>query len=271
MSWLKKHVRIIIIAALAAILTLSLVMTALQQAQYRANAQANEEAAAIAGLPSAQEKMSGESPPPESVPPDQPDPAAIPTAAANLAALNLAALREVNPDVTGWIEIPGTELSYPVVQSADNHYYLDHNWKQDANRGGSIFLESTNRADFTDFHTIVYGHRMRDGSMFGSLRHYKEQSYWQEHPNIYVAAENRVYRYAIFSAHESGVRDLTYRLDLVESGLQGEFLQYCADESVINAGGAPEDSRILTLSTCTGNGYRTRWVVHGYLAETWEP
>ena len=194
----------------------------------------------------------------------------IPPDAAALLELNLAALRAVNPDVAGWIEIPGTELSYPIMQGVDNHYYLDHNWKQESNRGGSIFLEATCGADFSDFHTILYGHRMRDGSMFGSLRNYKEQAYWQEHPDIYVAVEGHVYRYAIFSAHESGVHDLTYRLDLVESGLQTEFLQYCASESVIDTGGALDSEHILTLSTCTGNGYRARWVVHGYLAGTWE-
>ncbi len=264
MSWLKRHMRTIAMVILAAILALSLTMTVVQQVQDRENAAVNAAAAELAGLPPSQSRPVVEvdvsAPVADTIPPD----------AAALLELNLAALRAVNPDVAGWIEIPGTELSYPIMQGVDNHYYLDHNWKQESNRGGSIFLEATCGADFSDFHTILYGHRMRDGSMFGSLRNYKEQAYWQEHPDIYVAVEGHVYRYAIFSAHESGVHDLTYRLDLVESGLQTEFLQYCASESVIDTGGALDSEHILTLSTCTGNGYRARWVVHGYLAGTWE-
>lgn len=262
-DWLKKHGRKVLIVILAAVLVVSLTMTALQRAQDRANQKANTEAAEMAGLPPVRSR------PPAKPSPEEPDP--VPPDAAALLELDLAPLQAVNPDVMGWIEIPGTQLSYPLVQSADNHYYLDRNWKQESNRGGAIFLEATNPPDFTSFHTILYGHRMRDGSMFGSLRHYKDQSYWQEHPDVYIAAAGRVYRYAIFSAHESGVRDLTYRLDLVDSGLQGEFLQYCADQSVIDAGGVPDSAQILTLSTCTGNGYRSRWVIHAYLAETWEP
>lgn len=261
---LKKHGRKVLIAILAAVLAVSLTVTAVQRAQDRANAEANAEAAELAGLPQVRDRPAEESrdakPEENNLPPD----------VAALLAVNLEALQAVNPDVTGWIEIPGTELSYPIVQGEDNLYYLDRNWKGESNRGGAIFLEATSSADLAGFHTIVYGHRMRDGSMFGSLRHYKDQSYWQEHPDVYIAAGGRVYRYAIFSAHESGIRDLTYRLDLVESGLQEEFVQYCADESVIDTGGASDSGHILTLSTCTGNGYRSRWVVHGCLAETWE-
>jgi len=264
MSWIKEHMRTVVIAVLAVILALSLAMTAVKQVQYRENAAANEEAAELAGLPPVRDRVPAE----ESAPAPEAD--AVPPDAAALLKLDLEALRAVNPDVVGWIEIPGTALSYPIVQSVDNSYYLDHNWKRESNPGGSIFLEATSSADFGDFNTIVYGHRMRDGSMFGSLRHYSDQSYWQAHPDIYVAAGGRVYRYAIFSAHESGVRELTYRLDLVESGLQGDFLQYCADASVLDTGGAPDSDHILTLSTCTGSGYRSRWVVNGYLAGTWE-
>lgn len=155
MSWLKRHMRTIAMVILAAILALSLTMTVVQQVQDRENAAVNAAAAELAGLPPSQSRPVVEvdvsAPVADTIPPD----------AAALLELNLAALRAVNPDVAGWIEIPGTELSYPIMQGVDNHYYLDHNWKQESNRGGSIFLEATCGADFSDFHTILYGHRMR--------------------------------------------------------------------------------------------------------------
>lgn len=97
----------------------------------------------------------------------------IPEATAALMDIDLEALRSVNEDVVGWIEIPGTELSSPLMQGTDNQYYLSHNWKGEKSGGGSVFLESVNSQDLTDFHTIAYAHRMRNDTMFGTLKYYK--------------------------------------------------------------------------------------------------
>lgn len=122
-DWLKKHGRKVLMAILAAVLAVSLTVTAVQRAQDRANAEANAEAAELAGLPPVRDQPAVESrdakPGENDVPPD----------VAALLAVNLEALQAVNPDVMGWIEIPGTELSYPIVQGEDNRCYLDHNWK----------------------------------------------------------------------------------------------------------------------------------------------
>lgn len=183
-----------------------------------------------------------------------------------LAEIHLNALQEVNKDVLGWIAIPGTKLSYPIVQGEDNDDYLSRNWKKEKSISGSIFLESTNSSDFTDFHTIIYGHRMRDRTMFGVLKDYQSLDFLQEHPSIYIVLEDMVYQYAVFAAYEAGVRSMVYRLDLEENGLEEEFLQFCIENSFLDTGIFPEPgAQILTLSTCTGYGHSTRWVVQGYL------
>lgn len=186
--------------------------------------------------------------------------------AAALAETDLGALREVNSEVLAWVDIPGTELSYPVLQTGDNQYYLNHTWQNEKNSVGAVFMEHTCAPDLTDFHTILYGHRMRNGSMFGMLKHYEEQSFWEEHPQVYLVTDGGVYLYDIFSAFEVGTREIVYRLDLEESGLEEEFISFCLDNSVIDTGIVPEaGDRILTLSTCTGRGHATRWIVQGVL------
>ena len=100
------------------------------------------------------------------------DPGFDDPAARNLLDIGLEKLQRENPDVVAWIVIPDTPISYPVLQGTDNAFYLKHNWKKERNSGGSIFMECKNNPDFTDFNTLVYGHRMRDSSMFNALRHF---------------------------------------------------------------------------------------------------
>lgn len=187
-----------------------------------------------------------------------------------LKAVNLSDLRDVNSDVLGWITIPDTELSYPVLACEDNGYYLNHTWSGERNAAGAIFLEQQCARDFSDFNVIVYGHRMHNNMMFGTLRFYEGADYWREHPSVYLVSDAGVARYDIFAAYEAGVRTQTYRLGLAEEGEKQEFLDYCVGKSVLDTGVVPATSeQVLTLSTCTrqGGAY-SRWVVQAVLRET---
>ena len=267
---MKRLVKICL--ALALIVSLAVILR--WTFDSRRAARDREDASQTAGLTGSEQSGASQSAPPEP-PPEEPDPPEppepLPEEAAHLAQVDLAALQEVNEDVIGWIEIPGTQLSYPLVQGEDNHFYLTHNWKGESNSAGSVFLEETNPRDLTGFHLIAYGHRMRSGSMFGSLRRYSDPNYFLEHPCIYVVDETAVRRYDIFAVHEAGVTSLVYRLDLETSELEEEFLQFCLDSSVIDTGVIPEaGAQVLTLSTCTGRGYDSRWVVQGVLVQRYE-
>ena len=175
--------------------------------------------------------------------------------------LDLSPLREINSDVVCWIEIPGV-LSYPVLQEEDNAYYLSHAWDGTENTAGSIFLDYRASPNLTDFHTLIYGHRMRDGSMFGSLKQYHNVGFWQQHPSIYLSDENGTRRYDIFAAYEVEVSEIVYKQDLLGKEDRQGLIQYGLDHSVIETGIAPAATdTIITLSTCTGRGYSSRWVV----------
>lgn len=185
---------------------------------------------------------------------------------AELAEKNLDALREVNPDVLGWIEIPGTQLAYPIMDGDDNEYYLEHTWDKQASAAGSIFLEHLNNSDLRDFNTLIYGHRMINGSMFGSLKHFNTNEHYKKHPYVYILDDEGVHRYEIFSAYTAPVEGATFVYGFRnEAGMQ-LFIDYCLSKSVIDTGVVPTlDDKILTLVTCTGRGYEARWVVQARL------
>jgi len=180
--------------------------------------------------------------------------------------MDFTALREVNSDVLGWITIPSTVISYPLLQGTDNQYYLKHTWKKWSSAVGAIFLDCQNSRDMSDFNTVVYGHRMNNGSMFASLKYYKKQSYWSAHPYVYITNDYGSHRYEIFAAYEVSTAGKTYQIGFSGDETKQAFLDYCMEQSVIDTGITPTVyDKILTLSTCTGNGHSTRWVVQAML------
>ena len=183
-----------------------------------------------------------------------------------MAAINLDALRETNEDVLGWIRIPNTRIDYPLLQGEDNDYYLKFTCDKQYNSVGSIFLEHTNSPDLTDFNTIVYGHNMRDGSMFADLRVYSLQEYWEAQPYVYIVTDAGVYRYEIFAFLSADVDSLTYGTNPNRDDTKEKFLDLSLENSWLDTGIRPAiTDRILTLSTCTGFGYSSRFVVQARL------
>lgn len=180
--------------------------------------------------------------------------------------IDFAGLQSINPEVIGWIDIPGTDISYPVVQSEDKNHYLDYSADGTRNRAGAIFVDHRNASDFSEPNTIIYGHRMNNGSMFGNLNAYADSAYAAEHPYIYiyVPGESAPRCYEVFSSRETSARleAEPYRLDF-NSG--GEFLEWI--EILHEDGNWAEgidfepDDTILTLSTCVRGNEQNRFVV----------
>lgn len=185
-----------------------------------------------------------------------------------LGSADLPALQAVNPLVLGWFSIPDTVVSYPFLQNEDNSYYLRRDWKGEKNNAGCIFLDSQVSPDFSDFNTIIYGHRMRNETMFGTLKYYSDPAYWADHPFVYVRDDSFIRRYEIFAAFEAKVDDIVYGLDFTEQTHKKAFLDFSKANSVIDTGvEVGTFDRILTMSTCPARGYRTRWVVQAVLRD----
>ena len=187
-----------------------------------------------------------------------------------LAAMHIEELGKINPDALGWIAIPDTVISYPLLQTDDNEYYLHHTWRGENSIVGAVFMDCRSSADMTDFNTIIYGHNMRDGSMFGTMSDYLEQEHWRAHPSVYLVCGGTAYRSDIFAACEADVEGPVYQhLDKDEHEREA-FIAECLALSEIDTGIVPTaDDHILTLSTCTGRGYSNRWAVQAVLAETY--
>ena len=275
---MKKSIRILLTALLMLSFSFSLFRFWQQQQDKATSANTYSDALALAssGTIEATEPQEPTVPPTtEAVEETKPDPVPVWVVAPleeedphiqTLMDMDLDALREVNPDVVGWILIPDTKINYPLMQGEDNDYYLNHTWDQKKNGAGSIYLEQLSNPELTDFNTIIYGHNMANGSMFANLHQYRYQNFWESHPYVYIRTDEGVYRYEIFSAYRANVDSNTYALSFSDEEFKEEFLQYILSESVIETGVQPEiTDRILTLSTCSGAGYSTRWVVQARL------
>lgn len=176
--------------------------------------------------------------------------------------IDFASLEEINDEAVGWIEIPGTDISYPMVHTSDNTYYLTHTFKRQENKSGSIFIETSNAPDFSDLHTIIYGHNMKDGSMFAGLKNYEKKTYYEAHPSIYIDLADGTHCYQIFSCHEADITDISYTIGYAADDTYASFLDSLTASSLYDTGvSVGTDDSIITLSTCTNKGEK-RFVVH---------
>lgn len=263
---MSRRLRVILntVLLLAALICAGVLLR--QQLQWRDSAEATKKAAEIAHAKATPPAEQGDAAAPAQDPdagPETTDPVAE-----ELLGLDLAALRAVNPDVAAWLTVPGADISHPILQGPDNDYYLHHTWEKKWNGGGAIFLDCRSSPDFEGFHTIIYGHRMRNGTMFGPLHRYAEQDFWAEHPYVYITDGKCVRRYRIFAAWEPGVTSAVYAWNLDSGEARREMIDQCLRGSVIDTGVVPgPEDKLLTLSTCTESGHETRWVVQARLEE----
>lgn len=183
--------------------------------------------------------------------------------------INFEGLQEVNPEIIGWIEIPGIALSYPLLQGKDNAYYLTHLANRQPGVSGSIFVDYHNQPDFSDKNTIIYGHNMKDGSMFAGLDRYEALELYQKEPYFYIYIPGKVFKYQIFSCYAGSVGSeaYTYEFQNIEEFLI--FLQTIHSYAAYDTGTAVKDTgRIVTLSTCVNTNRNYRYLIHGVLRET---
>lgn len=179
------------------------------------------------------------------------------------------ALSKINGDAAAWLYCEGTPVNYPVVQAGDNSYYLTHGFDRRENAAGALFLDCRNEGFETDKNLIVYGHRMKDHSMFGSIVQYKEKPYYEAHPVLYLLTEKQNYRVEIFSCRTVPCEEKYFETAFQSSAAYESYLIKAAQQSYWQTeSGVRTDIATLTLVTCSANpgGENTRLLLHGRLA-----
>lgn len=176
-------------------------------------------------------------------------------------------LQAINPEVIGWIRVGAINISYPVARAEDNDFYLHRTFRKVDNFAGCIFENCDNSPFFTDQNTIIYGHNMKNGSMFGQLRKFSEQETLDKNPYFWMFTPNFIYQYRIFSSSVVGTTGDPYTTRFTLEDFQ-KFINDSAARSEINCGdvSVTTSDRLMTLSTCTGDS-STRRILQGVLTQ----
>lgn len=180
-------------------------------------------------------------------------------------------LKAYNPDIYAWITIPGTAVDYPVVQRAgDNSYYLTHNTDGEESAAGAIYTEDYNSRDFMDPNTVLYGHNMRNGSMFRSLHSYMDRSFFDENREVIIYLPDAILRYEIFAAYLYDSRHLLLNFDFEDPEVFAGYLEEIRGIRDMNSFidtsiEVTAEDRILTLSTCYKGMDDRRYLVQAVL------
>ncbi len=219
----------------------------------------------------AQQAQQAEEPAPEPTPEPTAEP--TPTPIPYVSPIEFDALWAVNDDIYAWLEIPGTGVSYPVLQRAgDDEYYLNRNLDESEGLPGCVFSFGGVPKDFSRFNTILYAHNMADGSMFGALRNYADYDYFMSHRDVVVYTPAAEYHYTIFAStvFPDVLLDAAYDETVMQDRV--DYLQ-----TVINSTApgtvVPGDTEIaledhiLTLSTCVDDAPENRRLVLGLLTQ----
>lgn len=177
-------------------------------------------------------------------------------------------LKEQNEDVIGWISFDNLDISYPIMQGVDNNEYLRHTFSKKYNKAGSIFMEAENTSDFEDCHTIIYGHNMKNLSMFGQLKYYKDDGFYDEHQYFTIYTEENVYRYQIFAYYDISATGDVYAIGFAHDAVFGEFVNNMVTRSYYDTGvEVAESDKVITLSTCS-TSEENRFVVNAKRVES---
>lgn len=182
--------------------------------------------------------------------------------------VDFAGLKEVNSDTVGWIRFENLDINYPIVQGKDNEYYLSHGFRKEPLKSGSIFMEVENSPDFGDNNTFLYGHNMKDNSMFARLNSFKKEEVYRENPEFLIETENGSYRYAIYACYTAEVGSDSFAYHFGSEEQYAQWQKTVKERSFYDTGVVPESNqKTVTLMTCTPKGENYRFLVHGVLTE----
>lgn len=248
----KKYIVISIICVLAAG-----ICTAIGIYQYMQQQRAGEEYQEI------REEVKNDEPAEEPESEAKKDPVVIP--------IDFASLQARNPDVYAWITVPGTNIDYPILQSdGDNSYYLDHTMDGESSPEGSIFTEKYNSKDFEDPNTVIYGHNMKNGSMFQNLHNYQEREFFDNNRDVTIYTPDAIRHYKIFAAYFYDNRHILSSFDFSDPWVYKQYLDQIFSIRDMNSFIDTDtkigvEDKIITMSTCYGTQHDVRYLVQAVL------
>ena len=182
----------------------------------------------------------------------------------------LKEIEKDNKNIKAWIKIDDTKIDYPVVQGEDNEYYLKHNYKNEENKYGSIFLKNKSIIDNSNSNLILYGHNMNDDEMFGGLINYVQKDYYEKHKIITFVTDKEVREYEIFAAFKSRVfykqeKNVFRFYDVINFESEEEYNSYVENIKNIQLYDtgilAQYGEQLLTMITCEYSQKNGRMVV----------
>lgn len=189
-------------------------------------------------------------------------------------------LWETNIDICAWIYVPGTQVNYPVLrntQTADlyDSYYLQHTVDKSEGLPGAIYMEPCNMPDFTDKNTVLYGHHMKNGSMFTSLDAYLDALFMEENPYVYIVTPQKNVVYQVFGAVIYDDTHIMRNYDFTDDESYQTYLDSLVsngnEKDVLPEGmKATTQDRVITLSTCVKNHDDKRLLVVAVLVDEYE-
>lgn len=186
-----------------------------------------------------------------------------PEAETELPQVDFETLADINPDVVGWLYCPNTVISYPVPQGENNSYYLKHLFDGTRNSAGSLFLDSRCQG-LEGQNSVIYGHYMKNGTLFASLSEYQEQEYYEAHPELFLITPENTLTIRLFSAYIAGGDDDAWQLTFSSQEEYGAWLERLLERSCFTSEVIPKSTdRVITLSTCNYMFPGARFVCHG--------
>ncbi len=178
-------------------------------------------------------------------------------------------LKKINPDIVAWIKVPGTKIDYPVLKCGEWNEYLHKDYRGKESYPGSVFLQPDSQADLSARHTILYGHNMKNQSMFGSLHRFEKESFGKEHRKVFLYQPGKKVVAEIYSVYTCKDKSSTYET-IFPSGKEWEdWVGRTMEARDYDTGTVPgQEEKVVTLSTCSGGRRRDlRYVVHAVIKE----
>ena len=177
----------------------------------------------------------------------------------------------MNPEIYAWIRIPDTNIDYPIVQrEGDDTYYLTHDIYGEERVAASIYTEDCNQKDFSDPNTVIYGHNMKNKSMFQNLHLFEDPEFFAENRYVYIYTPERSLVYEIFASYTYDDRHIMHSFDFTDREVYAQYLSdifhvRSMDKNIREGVEVTADDKIITLETCVGTGEKYRYVVQAVL------